>query len=114
MAKATIRVGSLKVTVPLGAEKLPRDVVPADGPPGEPTLVVELEGTGVAAEARINGRNYRRMLKQVDEQGAANVVIVLQGTLRPPASAGGPLVLEGAGFQVTVKAPRPPGEASAT
>ena len=41
------------------------------------------------------------------EQGPGNVSVVLQGTLRPPASAGGPYVLESAGFQVNVKAPRP-------
>jgi len=34
-------------------------------------------------------------------------VVVLQGVLRPPAAPGGPFVLEGAGFQVNIKAPRP-------
>jgi hypothetical protein len=47
------------------------------------------------------------MLKQVDEQGAANVAVFLQGVLRPPAAPGEPYVLEGAGFQVTVKTPKP-------
>jgi hypothetical protein len=47
------------------------------------------------------------MLKTVDEQGPGNVVVVLQGVLRPASAAGGGFVLEGAGFQVTVKAPRP-------
>jgi hypothetical protein len=47
------------------------------------------------------------MIKQIDEQGAANVAVVLRGTLRPPAAPSGPFVLESAGFQVNVKAPRP-------
>ena len=39
MAKmATIQVPSLKVTVPLTADALPRDLVPMDGPTGEPVI----------------------------------------------------------------------------
>ena len=38
MTKATIHVPGLKVTVPLAADALPRDLVPREGPPGEPTL----------------------------------------------------------------------------
>ena len=90
---ATIRVPSLKVTVPLAAEALPRDLVPMDGPAGEPTLDLVLEGGPLTARAKLNGKNYRKLLKQVAEQGAGNVAVVLQGTLRPPVSAGGPFVL---------------------
>ena len=104
---ATIRVASLKVTVPLAADALPRDLVPMDGPAGEPTLDPVLEGTPLTARAKLNGKNYRKLLKQVDEQGAANVSVVLQGTLRPPAAPGGPFVFDTAGFQANVKAPRP-------
>jgi hypothetical protein len=107
MASATIRVPGLKLTVPLSAESLPGDLVPSDGPAGEPTLDLVLMGTPLTARARLNGKNYRKLLKQVAEQGAGNVVVVLQGMLRPPAAAGGPFVLEGAGFQVTIKTPRP-------
>ena len=107
MASATIRVPGLKVTVPLSAEALPRDLVPTDGPAGEPTLDLVLEGGPLTARAKLNGKNYRKLLKQVAELGAGNVSVVLQGTLRPPAVAGGPYVLESAGFQVNVKAPRP-------
>jgi hypothetical protein len=106
MTRATIRVPGLKVAVPLAADLLPRDLVPMDGPAGEPTIELVLEG-GLTAEARINGKNYRKMLKQIVEQGAGNVAVVLQGMLRPPAVPGGPFVLEGAGFQVNVKTPRP-------
>ncbi len=108
MTKATIRVPGLKVAVPLAADALPRDLVPVDGPAGEPTIDLVLDGGPLTARAKINGKNYRKMLKQIDEHGAANVAVVLQGVLRPPPAPGGPFVLEGAGFQVNVKAPRPP------
>ena len=107
MTKATIHVPGLKVTVPLAADALPRDLVPMEGPAGEPTLELVLDGGPLTARARLNGKNYRKMLKQIAEHGAANVVVVLQGILRPPAAPGGPFVLEGAGFQVNIKTPRP-------
>jgi hypothetical protein len=105
--KATIHVPGLKVTVPLAADALPRDLVPMEGPAGEPTLELVLDGTPLTARARLNGKNYRKMLKQLVEHGAGNVVVVLQGVLRPPAAPGEPFVLEGAGFQVNLKTPRP-------
>jgi hypothetical protein len=107
MPNATIRVPGLKVTVPLAADALPRDIVPMDGPAGEPTLELVLEGTPLTAQAKLNGKNYRKLLKQIAEQGAGNVSVVLQGTLRPPAAPGGPFVLDSAGFQVNVKTPHP-------
>ncbi len=107
MTKATINVPGLKVAVPLAADALPRDLVPIDGPAGEPTIDLVLEGGSLTARARINGKNFRKVLKQVDEHGAANVAVVLQGVLRPPTAPGGPFVLEGAGFQAIVKTPRP-------
>jgi hypothetical protein len=51
---ATIRVPGFKVTVPLPADSLPRDLVPADGPPGEPTIDLVLE-IGLTARAKVNG-----------------------------------------------------------
>jgi hypothetical protein len=81
--------------------------VPSDGPPGEPTLELVLGGGTLVVRAKLNGKNYRKMIKQVAEHGAANVVVVLQGVLRPSAAPGGPFVLEGAGFQVNIKTPRP-------
>ena len=105
--KATIHVPGLKVTVPLAADALPRDLVPMEGPADEPTLELVLDGGSLTARARLNGKNYRKMLKQIAEHGAGNVVVVLQGVLRPPAAPGGPFVLEGAGFQVNIKTPRP-------
>ena len=104
---ATIQVPALKVTVPLAADALPRDLVPRDGPAGEPVLDLVLEGGSLTVRAKLNGKNYRKLLKQVAEHGAENVAVALQGVLRPPVSPGGPFVLEGAGFQVNVKTPRP-------
>ena len=104
---ATIQVACLKVSVPLAAEALPRDLVPMEGPAGDPVLDLMLEGGSLTARAKLNGKNYRKLLKQVGELGAGNVAVVLQGVLRPPAAAGGPFVLEGAGFLVNVKTPRP-------
>src|SRR5918997_1097078 len=102
-----IRVPGLKVTVPLAAA-LPPDLVPADGPAGDPVLDLVLEGGALTVRAKLNGKNYRKLLKQIAEHGADNVAVALQGGLRPPVSPGGPFVLEGAGFQAGVKTPRPP------
>ena len=113
MTQATLRVPGLKVTVPLAVDALPRDLVSMEGPAGEPTIDLVLDGSPLTARARLNGKNYRKLLKQVAEHGAGNVAIVLQGVLRPPAAAGGPFVLAEAGFQVNIKTPRPaepPGE----
>ena len=107
MTKATIRVPGLKVAVPLPADALPRDLVPMDGPAGEPTIELVLEGGTLTALAKVNGKNYRKMLKQIIEQGAGNVAVVLQGVLRPPVAPDQPFVLQGAGFQVNVKTLRP-------
>ena len=66
MAKtATIRVPSLKVTVPLAAAALPGDLVPMDGPAGEPTFDIVLEGGSLTVRAKLNGKNYRKLIKQV-------------------------------------------------
>ena len=70
MTEATIQVPSLKVTVPLAAAALPRDLVPMDGPAGEPVLDLVLEGGALTVRAKLNGKNYRKLLKQVAEHGA--------------------------------------------
>jgi hypothetical protein len=44
MTKATIPVTGLKIAVPLAADQLPRDLVPMDGPAGEPILELVLDG----------------------------------------------------------------------
>ncbi len=107
MAKTVrMQVPALKVTVPLAAAALPGDLVPMDGPAGEPVLDLVLEGGSLTVRARLNGKNYRKLLKQIAEHGAENVAVALQGVLRPPLSPGGPFVMEGAGFQAIVKAAR--------
>ena len=111
MKQATIQVPGLKVAVPLPADAVPRDLVPMEGPAGEPVIELVLEGSPLIALAKLNGKNYRKMLKTIAEQGADNVAVVLQGALRPPATQGGMFVLEGAGFQVNIKTPRPAGQA---
>jgi hypothetical protein len=107
MKTKTMKVPSLKVTVPMAAAALPRDLVPMDGPAGEPVLDLVLEGSSLTVRAKINGKNYRKMIKQVDENGPENMAVALQGVLRAPATPGGPFVLDGAGFQAVVKTPRP-------
>ncbi len=101
---AQIKVSGLKVAVPLPADALPRDLVPMEGPAGEPIIELVLAGSPLTAIARINGKNYRKMLKTIAEHGKDNVVVVLQGLMR---DQGGKLYLEGAGFQVNVKSPPP-------
>jgi hypothetical protein len=101
---AQITVPGLKVAVPLKADVLPRNLVPADGPAGEPVIELRIDGAPTTIVARINGKNYRKMLKTVAEHGADSVVIILQGNLRP-GSKPDTLTLESAGFQVNVKAP---------
>ena len=97
MKTATIRVNGLKVAVPLRAADVPRDLVPMDGPAGEPVIDLAVEGSSLLVRARLNGKNYRKMLKTIDEHGPDNVAVVLQGLLRP--AEGGGYMLEGAGFQ---------------
>jgi hypothetical protein len=105
MKSATIRVKGLKVAVPLRAADVPRDIVPMEGPAGEPVIDLAVEGSDLVVRARFNGKNYRPMLKTIDEHGPGNVAVVLQGLLRP--AEGGGFSLEGAGFQVNVKTPKP-------
>jgi hypothetical protein len=103
--KAQIKISSLKVTLPLKPDQLPTDLVPPDGPPGEPILELHLD-PGTIIVARVNGKNYRRMLKTVSEHSPDQVVIILQGNLKPGIKSG-TLQLESAGFSVQVKTPKP-------
>ena len=102
MHESPIVARKIKISVPLRPEGLP--AVPLDGPIGDLTLQLTLEGSGLAIPARINGKSYRRMLRTVAEKGAGNVAVILQGDLVAPPD-GGPVRLDSAGFQVIVKAP---------
>jgi hypothetical protein len=104
---ATITVPFFKLAVPLRAAQLPPGLVPADGPAGEPTIDVVLEGGSLTVRAKLNGKNLRRNLKTIADAGPDNVAVVLQGTLKLPARAGEPFVLESAGLQVNIKTSKP-------
>ncbi|HMB05503.1 MAG TPA: hypothetical protein VKP69_17430 [Isosphaeraceae bacterium] len=101
MKKATIRVPGIKVVVPLKPDAIPRNLVPMEGPAGEPVIELALDGSALTVVAKLNGKSYRKMLKTVAEHGKDNVVVVLQGVMRD--QGGGQFYLEGAGFQVNVK-----------
>ena len=74
MAKhATIRLKGLKVLQADPGRAVPVDLVPADGPAGNPTLTLELEGVGPVCTAVLNGKSYRRMLKALAERGPEGV-----------------------------------------
>ena len=79
MNEIPIAARKIKISVPLRPEGLPG--VPLEGPIGDLTLRLALEGSGLSIPARINGKSYRRMIKTVAEKGADNVVITLQGEL---------------------------------
>src|SRR4051794_20511073 len=105
MTEIPIAARKIKLSVPVQAEALP--AVPLEGPIGDLTLRLALEGSGLSIPARINGKSYRRVLKTVVEKGAGNVAVILQGDL-VAAPGGGAITLESAGFQVVVKTPAPP------
>jgi len=57
MKKATIRVPGIKVAVPFKPDAIPRNLVPMEGPAGEPVLELVLDGSALTIEARLNGKN---------------------------------------------------------
>ena len=105
MTKATVTVRGIKITIPFRPEALPRDGVPMDGPLGDLEWEIVLEGGALRMSARLNGKNYRKALKAIDA-GHGNVSVILQGSLQSMPESGS-LVLDSAGFQVNVKAPKP-------
>jgi hypothetical protein len=105
MDEIPITAKKIKLSVPLRPEGLP--AVPLEGPIGDLTIRLTLEGSSLAIPARVNGKSYRRMIKTVAEKGAGNVAVILQGDLVAPPG-GGPVRLDSAGFQVIVKMPATP------
>src|SRR2546428_7489135 len=97
-----ICVRKIKLSVPLKPDGLP--VVPMEGPIGDLTIRLALEGSGLAVPARVNGKSYRKMMKTVAEKGADNVVVILQGDLVAPPG-GGPVRLDAAGFPGNAQTP---------
>lgn len=104
-----IRVNTFKVVVPIPAEAIPRDLVPPEPrPAGAPVLDLVLEGgTAVTVRAQLSGKSARKALKQIAEADPGTIACAIQGNLKPPSAPGGPFLLEAAGLQVFVKAPKP-------
>ena len=107
---ATIRLKGLKVATPIAADAVPLDLVPPDGPAGNPSITLELEGVGPVCTAVLNGKSYRRMLRALAERP--------RGGHDPtpghaPAGPGGLPVLEGAGI-CRARSPAAPAEGGGT
>ena len=83
MNEIPIAVKKIKLSVPLKPDGLPG--VPMEGPIGDLTIRLALEGSGFAVPARVNGKSYRRMMKTVAEKGAENVDRHPPGGPRGPA-----------------------------
>lgn len=66
MPEANIQVKKIKLTAVVKPEEIPRDVIPMEGPAGELTLHLGLEGSPICLMAKLNGKNYRKMLKTID------------------------------------------------
>jgi hypothetical protein len=96
-----IVVNSIKLTVPIAGDVLPRDVLPAEGAPGSAKATVELRikgnpfpgGDGGELVAVLKAKTYREVLKKVDAS-PHGAWAVLQGKL----GVGG--VVHQAGFVV--------------
>lgn len=104
-----VEVQSIKVSVPIRGDLLPRDTLPPEGAPGSAKATVEIvvrsapfpEAAGGEVRAVIKAKSYREVLKKVDSfpQGAWAVLsgklavgglIVQAGfTVQPNAQGGG-------------------------
>jgi hypothetical protein len=105
---AKLVVKGVKITVVVPPAALPADLVPPEPQPaGDPVLDLELEGGSFTVRAKFNGKSYRRAIKSIGEHGPDGTTAIIQGSLKPPAAAGGPFVLDSAGLTVTPKASKP-------
>jgi hypothetical protein len=104
-----MRVNTFKVVVPIDPAAIPRDLVPPEPlPAGSPVLDLVLEGgTAVTVRAQLSGKSTRKALKQIAGSDPGTIACAIQGSLKPPSAPGEPFLLEAAGLQVFVKAPRP-------
>jgi len=86
---ARIEVQSLKITLPLKSEQVPRDILPEVGTPGTAKMKlfwdVVLVGEGEEEVYRVgfSVKNYRKCLKTLEQHEAAGreCVVLLQGKL---------------------------------
>ena len=105
----TVTVPTLKIVIPLRPDQIPPGLVPAEpAPVGAPVLNVQLAGTGMTIPVHLSGKNARKTLKLLAQHGAANVNLVVNGTLKPGPQAGTWMVAE-ASFQTFIKPPAAPG-----
>ena len=85
------------------------DLVPPDGPAGQPEICLELEGSDLCVRATMNGKSVRKALKVINELGPSNVNVIIGGILKPYTIQGsGPaFAMECAGLTVTPKGQKP-------
>ena len=81
-----------------------------EGPAGEPVIELVLEGGSLTALAKLNGKNYRKMLKNIAEQARATSPWFCKGfcARRPPRA--GRLCSRVPGSRSTSKRPGRPGK----
>jgi hypothetical protein len=108
MPSKRIQVRGLKITTLIPPAELLGLVPDEPQPAGNPVLELALEGSPLVVKAVCNGKGIRKAVKTIVAAGGPDqVVVVLQGTIKAPATPGSPYVLEGAGITATVKTPRP-------
>jgi hypothetical protein len=102
----SITVSYLKVTLVCRPGMLPLDLVPMEDKGDDPILHIEIE-RGIQAVARLGQKNYRKMVRTIQEHGAENVTVLLNGELHGPALPGAFHIIASASLQTTVKNPAP-------
>jgi hypothetical protein len=109
----TLTVKGLKINTLLPPTALPADLVPPEPQPaGSPLIELQLEGSPLLVQASLNGKSVRRALKVIAEHGPEHVNVVLQGTLKPATTPGGPFLLDAAGLAATPKIAKAEGGSS--
>jgi hypothetical protein len=106
-ASTKIRVKGVKINTLIPAASLVGLVPPEPQPAGTPVIDLEIEGSPLVIRASLNGKSVRRGLKVIADHGAEGVNVLLQGNLKPAATAGEPYILDTAGLTVTPKAAKP-------
>ena len=78
-----IEVSSLKVTVPIQGDLLPRDILPPLGQPGssKATVTLKIKCDGLSLSVQLKAKSYRDVLAKVDAS-PHGAFAVLQGKLK--------------------------------
>jgi hypothetical protein len=101
----TITTNTLKITIPLKANQIPKNLVPAEpAPTGNPTLNIQLQDTSTIIPCQLSGKNARKTLKALATQ-PEDTNLVLNGNLTPGIKQGTWQIIN-ASFQVFLK-PQP-------